>query len=156
MRAAAVLSLAWLTGCASTTPPIWPGPGWQMGGNAEFRAAVARLAEGATIDCGMHEMGRPLDPAVRRRVHDCVSRALRGNEAFKFGTARMPLDSFVTEVLVRSSDGKLWFLVYDWIPIEEYVTQWNATCSTASVDRKTLYVDAAQCKEHSEGPLTLP
>jgi len=156
MRAAVLLSLVWFAGCASTAPPVWPGPGWQIGGNAEFREAVQTLAGSEAVDCGLHEMSRPLDPVMQRRAHACVSAALRGEGAFKFGTARVPADSFVTEVLVRAGDGKLWFLVYDWIPIENYAAQFNSICSNASVDRKTLYVDAGQCKEYSQGALKLP
>jgi|GEM_PF-6201599 len=43
----------------------------------------------------------------------CARQAYDGGTPFKFGTVRLPTDSYDYEVLVRSSTGDNWLIVYD-------------------------------------------
>ena len=153
MRRAIFLPIFLIATWASGSEPV--AQGWQCVGNQDLTEAIEALVGPDAVDCGFYQMGRKLDSAVQRRAYECVRRAVRARKPFKFGTVRIPVDSAVTEILARSADGKLWFVVYDFM-FDEGATQWNATCDSAGVDRESLYVDSEHCEKHSVGPLMKP
>ena len=128
---------------------------WDCAGNQELATAIEKLVGPNVVDCGFHDLSEKIPARVRRQAHDCVSTAMHERRAFKFATISVPLDSIVTEVLVRAPDGKLWMIVVDQM-FDEQPTQWNAVCERASVDQRTLYLDRNEsCVEYSGGPLVL-
>jgi hypothetical protein len=146
MRRAWLSSLLVLAGWAAAGAP--GGLGWECGGNQGLANAIEKLAGPNAVDCGFHEMIGKTSFRARRLAHECVGRALQDHRPFKFATSRIPLDSFVTEVLVRSAEGKLWIIVIDEM-IGEQPTQWTAVCKHVSVDRRTLYLDRNEsCVDH--------
>lgn len=48
--------------------------------------------------------------------------------AFRYGSVRIPMDSYATEVLVRSADGSLWLLVHDVMIDGEAPQFWVQRC----------------------------
>src|SRR5262245_32420193 len=119
MRRAVLLALSVLAGAAVAGESARKA--WSC--NQDLAESVDALVGPDAIDCGFHEMFKSLRKAVHRKAYGCVEQALRGDKPFRFGTRRIPLDSVVTEILVRSRDGKLWLIVHDYIFGEEQATQ---------------------------------
>jgi hypothetical protein len=154
MRPAWLAGLVAFVGWVAAAEPAREG--WGCMGNLRLATTIDQLTGPGAIDCGFHEIGRPLKYSAKRKANDCLRKALRGHKPFKFGTVRVPLDSIVTEVLVRSADGKLWMIVVDEM-FDEQPTQWNAICREVRVDTDTLYLDGNEsCEEYSGGTLYLP
>jgi len=152
MRLTMLVSSVLLCSCAtSATQPT--GQAWSSSGYAGFAASIDAFV-GPAVDCGFFDLigGKPA-LAVRRQVHACVGRAITAGVPFKYGTRRLPLDSFATEVIARTADGKLWMIVFDIMIDGDAAQQWNQTCQTVAVDPRTLIVDAQGCVENSTGPL---
>ena len=123
---------------------------WADVGNEEFRAAVDKLAGKESIDCGLVLMaGKQPDGAGRRKALACMADAQSRKVAFKFGTSRVPLDSHVTEVYVRTSSGETWQLVFDLMPLENVYQTWIAACDSVEVDPTTLYLSGENCEERT-------
>ena len=58
----------------------------------------------------------------------CARDAFATGHAFRYGSVRIPVDSYATEVLVRSKDGALWLLVHDVMIDGEAPQFWVQRC----------------------------
>jgi len=153
MRLAALVSSLLLCACATAgTEPS--GNAWSLSGYEGFVESIDAFVGPSAVDCGFFNLieGKPA-PAVRRRAHACVKSAIASGLAFKYGTKRLPIDSYATEIVVRAADGKFWMIVFDVMIDGEAAQQWNRICQAVAVDPKTMIIDARECVENSTGKL---
>src|SRR5262245_57997208 len=132
-----------LTGCAAAPILDRPNHGaWQPMGYAGFSESIDALVGSTAIDCGfLNMLDTKTTDAMKRRASDCVQAAMSGGQPFKFGTVRVPIDSYAYEVLARSSTGELWQITYDQMLLEEDgAQQWNKVCKSATLERGTLFL----------------
>jgi hypothetical protein len=106
------------------------------------------------VDCGFVNLLETPGDAIRRHAYDCVRKALKSGRPFKFGTLRIPIDSYAYEVLARTPTGELWQITYDRMLVaEEGEQQWNRVCKSARIDRHTLVMRAEDCVSKPDGTL---
>jgi hypothetical protein len=74
---------------------------------------ASELAGPDMIDCGFVNLVGVRPRAEIRGGISCAREAFRNSAPFRYGSVRIPLDSYATEVLVRHADGSLWLLVHD-------------------------------------------
>jgi hypothetical protein len=100
-----------LVACAST--PTFPAPSWDGCHCTQLDEISRKLAGPAMTDCGFFDL---TEDSSHQRLHAgmrCARRAFGGTGAFRYGSVRIPIDSYATEVLVRALDGSLWLLTRD-------------------------------------------
>jgi hypothetical protein len=146
-----------LAGCAAPPPRVENHP-WKPMAYVGFAESIDRLAGPGAVDCGMYNLlGHEVTRKAKRIAFDCVQAALGSRTPFKYGTLRIPIDSFATEVLVRSAEGTLWLIGHDQMIDDdtgETQQQWNQECHSTYVDRHTLIISREDCRLRSEGQLT--
>ena len=149
----AVVSFVLLCSCATaetqTIRLAWPSAGY-----AGFSESIDALVGPGLVDCGFFNLiaGKPAS-AVRRQARACVDGAIAAGQTFKYGTERLPIDSYATEVIARTKDGRLWKIVFDVMIDGEAAQQWNQICQSVAVDPRTLIIDATGCIENTTGRL---
>jgi len=153
MRLLALVSSMLLCSCATATPP--PGAhAWNPTGYEGFVESIDALVGPTVVDCGFFDLlERKPASKVRRKAHACVEQAITAGQTFKYGTLRLPIDSFATEVIARTADGKLWMIAYDIMIDGEAPQQWNQICQKVVVDPRTMIINAQGCVEESTGRL---
>ena len=153
MRLLAVVSSVLLGSCATATPQATGHP-WSPTGYEGFVESIDALVGPEAIDCGFFNLvGRKPASTVRRKARACVEQAVAAGHTFKYGTARLPIDSFATEVIARTADGTLWMIAYDVMIDGDAPQQWNRICQSVAVDPRTMIIDAQGCAENSTGRL---
>jgi hypothetical protein len=153
VRFAALVSSMLLCSCATAeTPPV--AHAWPLSGYEGFVESIDAFVGPAVVDCGFFNLleGKPTSNA-RHRALTCVERAIKSGQTFKYGTERLPIDSFATEVIARTADGKLWMVVFDVMVDGDAPQQWNQVCQSVAVDPRTMIIDAQGCVENSTGRL---
>ena len=142
--------------CVAGEPPRTGHP-WEPAGYQGFVESIDALVGPEAVDCGfLNLLEDSTSQEARSRAHRCVRTALKGKQPFKFGTLRIPIDSYAYEVIARSSRGELWQVTFDlMLTDDESGQQWNRICRAASVDRKTLTIHGTDCVSQPDGRLTL-
>jgi hypothetical protein len=122
--AAPLLAMA-LVACASAPPSP---QSWEGCGCSWLEQQARELAGPGMIDCGFVNVIAGRSRAELRAGMRCARRAFGRSAAFRFGSVRIPIDSYATEVLVRRADGSLWLLVHDVMIDGEAPQFWVQRC----------------------------
>ena len=119
-----------------------------------FAESIDALVGPAAIDCGfLNLLDEKLGEAAKRKAYQCVRSALSGRQPFKFGTLRIPTDSYGYEVLARSPQGELWRVTFDlMLTDDESGRQWNQVCKSVTIDAD-LIVRGKNCLSKPDGRL---
>lgn len=82
-----------------------------------FGAKVGRLAGVDAIDCGVINQVNKADPVNKgnsiKKARACVEKGIANRVPFKYGTVRIPLDSYLFEALVYTPTKEYWIVHYD-------------------------------------------
>lgn len=110
----ALLSMT-LTGCAS---PVSQSPSaWNDFGYEGFGAKIERLAGPNAKHCGAINLVNKKDPTNRGASVEqglkCIAESMAAGVPFKYGTVRIPIDSYLFEALVYTSAKEVWIVHYD-------------------------------------------
>jgi hypothetical protein len=127
---------------------------WEPVGYQGFAESIDALAGPNAIDCGfLNLLDEKLGDAAKEKAYQCVQMALMSKRPFKFGTLRIPTDSYGYEVLARTPQGELWRVTYDrMLTDDESGRQWSEVCKSVSIDR-ALVVRGRDCVAKPEGRL---
>jgi hypothetical protein len=112
-----------LAACASAPPPSWRECHCD---SIEERAR--NLAGSGMIDCGFVNLIEDRSRETLRAGMRCARHAFESSTAFRYGSIRIPVDSYATEVLVRAADGSLWLLTYDIMVDGDTPQSWVQRC----------------------------
>ena len=154
MRRAACLLSGLCAACVAPEAQLWP-HAWEPRGYQGFSESIDAFAGPLAIDCGFFDMteGKTIGMGQRRQALACIAEATDRGLAFKFGTLRMPIDSYAHEIFVRTTKGQSWMIVYDVMIDGDAPQQWNRLCASVQVDPRTLLLHGEGCVEKSTGRL---
>lgn len=106
-----------LLSCATSQQTTPDGNVWASFAYEGFGAKVERLAGGDAIDCGVINRVNKNDPINKgnsiKRARACVDKSVASGVPFKYGTVRIPLDSYLFEALVYTPTNEYWIVHYD-------------------------------------------
>lgn len=106
-----------LLSCATSQQTTPDGRAWAFFAYEGFGAKVERLAGTDAIDCGVINQVNKSDPVNKgnsvKKARACVEKSVAGRVPFKYGTVRIPLDSYLFEALVYSPTNEYWIVHYD-------------------------------------------
>jgi hypothetical protein len=100
-----LLSLVFLTGCASAPLIEYRAGSWTNQCYRGFEDDVASLAGKSAVDCGFLSFGTSDEDRVL--IKNCARGAVRSDQPFKFGYHGLNVDSVICDVAVRTSNGEL-------------------------------------------------
>ena len=146
MRVAITLLTCGLAGCAGAPYSKEPWP-------TIFAEDLRHIAGESFADCGFHDLlNRKPSRAERRDVLACLEGARRAGKSSRFGTFRLPIDSYAWEVYLRTTNGDAWMLVVDQMVDEESAQYWVLKCREVEVDRATLVLRREDCVQLADRP----
>lgn len=106
-----------LLSCATSQQSTPDGSAWASFAYEGFGAKVERLAGVDAIDCGVINQVNKADPVNKgnsiKKARACVDKSVVSGRPFKYGTVRIPLDSYLFETLVYTPTKKYWIVHYD-------------------------------------------
>ena len=136
-----------LFGCASE-PPKTSYPEWGEVGYNGFTDYVDRKAGPSAINCGFFEtFDRRAPRPYKVPGFDCVQYAIKNQLPFKFGTVRIPIDSYAYEVLVRDESGNFWEIVYDVMLDGDAPQQWVRRCKSVDLAPRYSAYEGKDCEK---------
>lgn len=116
MKARIFLTTLVLTACTAA-PVTQNSIAWRDFAYEGFGEKVNRLAGDEAIHCGVVNLVNTNDPTNKGASLDqgkaCIARAIAAGQPFKFGTVRIPLDSYLFEAVVGTSQNEFWIVHYD-------------------------------------------
>ena len=80
------------------------------------------------VDCGFVNLIEEPNRKKLRAGMNCARNAFESGKSFRYGSVRIPIDSYAHEVLIRSADGTLWFLVHDRMLGDDDAQYWEQKC----------------------------
>jgi hypothetical protein len=142
-RAGLLVASCLSVGCATAPPRP---DSWASAKAPNLVELVNKLAGPEAIDCGfINQLGEEESHAGWRAAMRCASAALEHGEPFKFGTYRIPMDSYTHEIVVRGADGQLWFLVLDVMLDGDAPQFWQERCTSVTPDAASFTFLASGC-----------
>lgn len=153
MRYSIVVLLTLVAGCASG-PETQNFPDWEGVGYEGFADSIDVVAGAGARNCGFFNLLTEEGRRGRRRGIRCAQQAYADGVPFKFGTVRLPIDSYAYEVLVRSSTGENWEIVYDILIDGTSAQIWFRKCESISLSRNRPGYEVHDCAPYdgSEDP----
>lgn len=157
MRSAHLLAITALSLTACATSPSKPvnTSNWEDFGYEGMAAKINRLAGTGSINCGIHNHMEPEDPVNKiltpQESKACIKAAMKAGTPFRYGSIRIPTDSFLFDALVRSSTGELWTIKYDYMIDGSSNHHFIKRCKSASVDYSNLTYEGVDCQDVTAG-----
>jgi hypothetical protein len=118
----------------------------QSGWPRTFDADITRVAGEGVVDCGFFRLDGAGPASERRAARACMAEARNQGRPFKYGTLRVPMDSFAWEVFVHTPGGDFLF-VQDEMVLQDFVQRWLQQCAKVEVHRCTGIIVAEQCAD---------
>lgn len=125
---------------------------WPQYAYPGFSEKIDRIAGSGAIDCGFYDrVSRDSDSLKKERsgLSDCVVKSIEKGRTFKFGSVRIPTDSYAYEVLVLSPDNEFWTITFDLMLDGSNAIHWVKRCEWVNVDIKSLSYKGDVCREVS-------
>lgn len=144
-----ILLSVFLLSCCSANeekPPSMPS-GWDdIHGLFGLGERIDAVASSETKDCGFFDLIRSdaTDPQLIRKW-DCVSNLSLNTTPFKFGSLRLPIDSYVYEVVVRDNVGQYHMFTLDLSADVTSAQLWVERCSRVEFNDEILGYSRENC-----------
>jgi len=136
------------SGCV-TNPESYEFADWGDVGYDGFVNSIDTVAGAGAQNCGFFNL--ILDEGRAKAGSEgikCARQAYNEGTPFKFGTVRIPTDSYAYEVLVRSSAGDNWLIVYDIIVDGTDPQIWFKKCESIKFRSSNLAYEGQNCAEY--------
>ncbi|MET0355689.1 MAG: hypothetical protein ABW044_02870 [Cellvibrio sp.] len=137
---------------ACTSAPVKPSntSNWVDFGYEGMAAKINRLAGVGSINCGIRNHIEPDDSVNKLLTPNeskaCVKAAMKANTPFRYGSIKIPTDSYLFDALVLSSNGEFWTIKYDYMldgSGNHHVIQ---RCKSASVEYAEMIYRGTDCQ----------
>lgn len=141
-----ICALPLLFGCAAG-PTNTSYPSWGEVGYVGLTEYVDRKAGPSALNCGFFEtFDRRTPRPYEVPGFACVQYAIENQNPFKYGTVRIPIDSYAYEVLVRDDSGTYWEIVYDVMIDGDAPQQWVRRCESVELFPKFSAYEGKECE----------
>ena len=155
MRSLPTLLLATTLFTACTSQPVKQvdtSP-WEAFGYKGMAEKINRLAGTNSINCGIRNHLEANDPVNKQMTpidsRACVEAAIQSKTPFRYGSIRIPIDSFLFEALVLTNTGEYWLINYDSIIDGSGSLHDIDKCESINFDYTTMSYSGLQCKSIS-------
>lgn len=152
------LSIALLTSLlASCTTPAVKAPDkspWEAFGYKGMAEEVNLLAGDESLNCGIHNRLNTSDPVNSHMTQadskQCIKNAISTQTPFRYGSVRIPIDSYLFDALVLSKPGQYWIVKYDAMLDGASAQRFIERCGSIRVNYDTLQYQGISCQKVDE------
>lgn len=145
-----ILTAATLAACTTHTVKEPDKTAWQAFGYKGMAAKINRLAGSNSFNCGIYNKLEPNDPVNKQMsVADsraCIKQSLNSKIPFRYGSIRIPTDSYLFDALILSSTGEFWTVRYDTMLDGSGSAHFIERCNSVKVDYSDLTYEGVDCK----------
>lgn len=137
---------------ACTTPAVKQADtsAWQAFGYKGMAGKINRLAGVASFNCGIRNYLEPNDPVNTHMSpadsRACIKQSILSKTPFRYGSIRIPIDSFLFDALVLSSTGEFWAVRYDTMLDGTGNSHFIERCKSVKVDYSKLTYEGVDCQ----------
>ena len=123
---------------------------WEAFGYEGMADEINRLAGASSVNCGIRnylESGDPVNAhmsPVESRA--CIKQSIHTKTPFRYGSIRIPIDSFLFDALVLSEAGEFWTIRYDVMVDGTHNANFIERCKSVRVDYSRLAYEGIDCK----------
>lgn len=147
------LTIFLLSACYHSTKPANTLP-WENFGYMGMANKINNLAGAASINCGIRNYLSKDDP-VNTQISPsdskyCIKNAIETNTPFRYGSIRIPVDSFLFQALVLSSKGEFWLIQYDSMVDGSSSLHDIQRCKSVNIDYAKITYSGNECLVVSE------
>lgn len=151
MRALAIIcSAVVLAACTPQVVKQWDTSPWKAFGYKGMAAKINRLAGIDSLNCGIHNKLESNDPAnshmTQTDSRDCVKQSILTKTPFRYGSIRIPTDSYLFDVLVLSSTGEYWTVRYDAMLDGSGSAHFIERCNSVKINYSDLTYEGVDCQ----------
>jgi hypothetical protein len=128
IRLSLPLAITLATACTAVGS-VTPAQTWSDCQCEWLKLQAQQIASPGMVDCGFVNL---LEDSSRRSLRagmSCARQAFESNLPFRYGSLRIPHDSYATEILLRTADGTLWLLTTDQMLGEQEYQYWKQKCT---------------------------
>lgn len=153
MRSTLLVSTALILIACTSSPKPNTSP-WQDFGYDGMAEKINRIAGTGSINCGIRNHIDPDDPVnsimTPEQSTACVKKAIESKAPFRYGSIRIPTDSYLFEALVLSDSMEYWTIKYDYMidgSSHQHIIQ---RCNSIAVDFKNMSYSGKDCHDVSD------
>ncbi|WMS89018.1 hypothetical protein [Pleionea litopenaei] len=128
--------ILFLFGCSSSLLFSEKNNNWNPMGYDGFSNKLNELSGVDAINCGFFDLTErnPSSIAASKLGYRCAREASEKGLPFKFGTKRIPTDSYAYEVLILTPDKHYWLVTLDvMLGRVDATQQWNKKCKSVMI-----------------------
>jgi len=108
-----------LASCTSNLVTVNDASAWSSFAYEGFGNKISRLAGNEAIDCGVINQINTNDPTNKnnslKKARSCIEKSGSNGLPFKFGTVRIPIDSYLFEAITFTPAKEYWIVHYDYM-----------------------------------------
>lgn len=151
MRSLAVLlTVIMSTACTSQPAKQVDTSPWEAFGYEGMAGKINRLASSSSLNCGIRNHLEASDPVNKHMTpadsRTCVKAAMQSKTPFRYGSIRIPIDSFLFEALVLTNTGEYWLINYDSMIDGSGSLHDIKRCESVNFNYKTMTYSGLNCE----------
>lgn len=139
-----------LTACSTTAVKEPETSPWVAFGYRGMAGEVNRLAGKESLNCGIHNHLDVNDPVNSHMTiadsRACIKSAIGTQTPFRYGSVRIPLDSYLFDALVLTASGEYWSIKYDSMLDGSDAQRFIERCDDVKIDYKSLQYEGIGCE----------
>lgn len=112
-----LLTATMFTACTSQPEKEIDTSPWEAFGYKGMAGKINRLAGSNSLNCGIRNHLTANDPVNKQMTpadsRTCVKTAIQSKTPLRYGSIRIPTDSYLFEALVLTDTGEYWLINYD-------------------------------------------
>lgn len=121
---------------------------WTKMGYEGFSSKINAMSGHNSLDCGFYNLIESIPSLVDVTIEQgfqCAREASKQGVPFKFGTKRIPTDSYAFEVLYSTPEKEYWLVTLDVMLTNGEMQQWNKKCKNVLFKGKSY--EGVECEE---------
>lgn len=111
---------------------------------------INRLAGSNSINCGIRNHVEASDPVNTHMTptdsRACVKAAIQSKTPFRYGSIRIPIDSYLFEAAVLTKSGEYWLINYDSMVDDSGSLHDIARCKSINFDYAAMIYSGINCE----------
>lgn len=150
MRLSILIMLMALTACTNTSVKEADKTAWQAFGYQGMAEKINQLAGPNSFNCGIHNYLEPNDPVNKHMSPDdsraCIKQSIQSKTPLRYGSVRIPIDSFLFDALVLSEEGEFWLIRYDIMVDGTDNRHFIDRCKSVAIDYYHMSYEGVNCQ----------
>ena len=145
-----LLTIFLLSACSSQSTKRFHTSAWEDFGYEGMAGKINRLAGTTSANCGIRNHLASNDPVNKQmsvaQSRSCIKTAIKQQTPFRYGSIRIPIDSFLFSALVLSQTGEFWLIDFDSMIDGSGSLHNIKKCSSVQIDYLYITFNGTDCQ----------